>query len=328
MSLATPDIVSVSLLEYGNAALTTRKLELFSLADVDPAVANIIAYNMADSLDQVAQNELLNGTNVIYADSTATGTVSLNSGDTIKAAHIRTAIARLRANKAIPRKGQYFWCGIHPEVSIDLRSEGAGTSNANWRDPHVYADSQNEIWAGEIGAFEGAYFVESPRLYSALDGKAQTATSVTSIVLTTVSGVQTATVTQTSHGYTTGDWVTLAGVTTDTFFNTDWQVTNTGTNTYTLQKVGTALTFGIADKTLTGTITAAKKTRVYRTFVAGQQALAEAVAEEPHVVIGPVVDRLMRFRPIGWYGVLGFKVYRNNALYRIESTSSIGSQVA
>jgi hypothetical protein len=64
-------------------------------------------------------------------------------------------------------------------------------------------------------------------------------------------------------------------------------------------------------------------TRVFRTIVAGKQALAEAVSEEPHVVIGPVTDKLRRFRPIGWYGVLGFARYREAALYRIESTSSI-----
>ena len=54
-----------------------------------------------------------------------------------------------------------------------------------------------------------------------------------------------------------------------------------------------------------------------------KQALAEAVAEEPHVIFGPIVDKLMRFRPIGWYGVLGWKRYRDAALVRIETTSSI-----
>ncbi len=54
-----------------------------------------------------------------------------------------------------------------------------------------------------------------------------------------------------------------------------------------------------------------------------QQALAEAVAEEPHVVAGPVTDKLMRFRPLGWYGMLGFARYREASLYRIESSSSI-----
>ena len=56
-----------------------------------------------------------------------------------------------------------------------------------------------------------------------------------------------------------------------------------------------------------------------------KQALAEAVSQEPGVVIGPVTDRLMRFRPIGWYGVLGWSRYREDALYRIETGSSIAA---
>ncbi len=103
-----------------------------------------------------------------------------------------------------------------------------------------YGSSQDRIWAGEIGTYEGAYFVESARLYNATDGSSSA--------------------------------------------------------------------------------------RVYRTILAGQQALAEAVAEEPHVVIGPVVDKLMRHRPMGWYGVLGFARYREEALYRIESGSSIAAR--
>lgn len=63
--------------------------------------------------------------------------------------------------------------------------------------------------------------------------------------------------------------------------------------------------------------------KVYRTIVAGAEAIAEAVGEEPHTEIGNMTDSLNRFRKIGWYGVLGHAVYRNEALYRIESGSSI-----
>lgn len=233
--------VSVTLNEYGNAALATRKLELFSLSDVDPAIADIIAFNMADSIDEVAQTVLRGGSNVIYS-ATASGTVPTSttgvaSTSTIKSADVRKAVAKLRANKAVPRTGELYWCGIHPEVSHDLRAEtGAG----GWREAHVYNESgAGELWPGSIGVYEGAMFVESPRLYNATDG--------------------------------------------------------------------------------------ASSTRVFRTLVAGKQALAEAVAEEPHVIVGPIVDKLMRFRPIGWYGVLGFARYREAALYRIESTSSINN---
>jgi hypothetical protein len=75
----------------------------------------------------------------------------------------------------------------------------------------------------------------------------------------------------------------------------------------------------------TNTLTVTPVTRNFRTIICGSQAMAQAVAEEPHVVIGPVVDKLMRHRPMGWYGVLGFARYREEALYRIESGSSIAA---
>jgi N4-gp56 family major capsid protein len=192
-------------------------LELFSLADVDPAIANIIAYNLADSIDKVAMATLRAGTNVIYAGSTATSTATITAAATLASSNIRKAVAKLRANNAKGRKGNLYWVGIHPEVSHDLRAE---TGSAGWLIPHQYGANQNEIWAGEIGNYEGAFFVETNRMYTAT---------------------------------------------------------------------------------------------------------AEAVAEEPHTVIGPVVDKLMRHRPMGWYGVLGFARYREEALYRIESGSSIAS---
>ena len=48
VAMSTPTSVTINLNEYGNSVLVTRALELFSLADVDPAIANIIAFNMAD----------------------------------------------------------------------------------------------------------------------------------------------------------------------------------------------------------------------------------------------------------------------------------------
>jgi N4-gp56 family major capsid protein len=68
----------------------------------------------------------------------------------------------------------------------------------------------------------------------------------------------------------------------------------------------------------------AASARVFRTFILGQQALAEAVVTEPHVVAtGVVADRLGRFTPLGWYGDLGWSIFRQACLYRLESTSTI-----
>ena len=69
VALSTPDQVTITLNEYGNSVLVTRALELFSLADVDPAISNVIAFNLADSIDKVAMETLRGGTNVIYGGS-------------------------------------------------------------------------------------------------------------------------------------------------------------------------------------------------------------------------------------------------------------------
>lgn len=247
VALGNPTVVTITLNEYGNPVLRTRKLYLFSLSDVDPAIANIVAYNAADSVDNIVQTELRSGTNVIQRKAgtvtyVTTGTVSLPVATTMATTDIytsamaRLAVVKLRTNKAVPRKGSLYWCAMHPEVSYDLRSE---TGAAAWRDPHNYSAAGN-IWAGEIGAYEGAFYIESPRCYNAVDA-------------------------------------------------------------------------GATDNTV----------RRFRTYYAGQQALAEAVADEFHVIPGPITDKLMRFRPIGWYGVAGWKIYRNEALVRSESTSSI-----
>lgn len=311
--------VSVTLAEYGNAALATRKLELFSLSDVDPAIADIIAFNMADSIDEVAQNELRSGTNVIYGDGSSTATVT--SAGTITSADLRKAVAKLRTNKAVPRVDDLYWCGIHPEVSHDLRAE---TGSAAWRDAHIYNESgAGQLWPGAIGVYEGAMYVESPRLFSGVTNgiQAYEGASTGSGSFTNTGG---------SAGTSGTKTITLTAATTSGTPQVGYLVTGTNVGTgarlTAISSDGLTLTVDTNNSgAVSGTITFQPTVKVYRTIVAGKQALAEAVAEEPHVVIGPVVDKLMRFRPIGWYGVLGFKIYRQEALYRIATASSIAS---
>lgn len=304
-AVATPTSTTITLQEFGNAAIVTRKLQLFSLTDVDPDIATLLANNMADSIDSVAMTTLRGGSNVVYAGN-ASSTGSVDKADLVDSADIRKVVAKLRGNKAAPRKQSLYWCGIHPDVSHDLRAEsGAG----GWRLPHEYSQVSN-IWAGEIGNYEGAYFVESARLYNAFDGTTETAGAPSGITIS--AGV--ATVSQSAHGYAVGDYVQISGAT-PAGLNAIQLVTSVATNTWTFATSVTG--------TVTGTLAAARRNKNYRTIVAGKQALAEAVAEEPHTVIGPVTDTLKRFRPIGWYGVLGFARYREEALFRIESGSSI-----
>ena len=63
---------------------------------------------------------------------------------------------------------------------------------------------------------------------------------------------------------------------------------------------------------------------VYKAVIAGREALAEAQGQDISTVIGPQIDALRRFHTIGWYYFGGFNRLREQALYRIETSSSFG----
>jgi N4-gp56 family major capsid protein len=153
--------VTVTLAEYGNAVNTTAKLRGTSFLDVDSVAANVIGYNAGISIDSVVRDVLAGGDNVVYggggsSDETARNQIEVE--DIIEANDIRKVVAALRKANAVSFGGMYMGY-IHPDVSYDLRRE---TGAAAWRDPHVYSDPAN-IYTGEIGAFEGVRFVETPR---------------------------------------------------------------------------------------------------------------------------------------------------------------------
>jgi len=230
--------VTVTLAEYGNTVLNTRKLGEFAFSDVDPAIANIVGYNMLDSIDKLVVTVLDGGTNVLFGtggSSDPTSTASVAAEDVIAGADIRKAVSKLRAGKALPKDSSLYAAYMHPLVAHDLRAE---TGALAFEDIRKYTEPNvGNVLNAVTGVYGGAYVVETPRALSATDG--------------------------------------------------------------------------------------ASSETVYRTTVCGQQALAEATAVEPGVIIGPVVDKLMRFRPVGWYSLQGWSIYRQEALYRIESSSSI-----
>lgn len=255
VAAGNPTPVSVTLNEYGNAILVSNKLDLMSFTDVTAGLVNQVAWNLIDSVDLLVQNILAAGTQTLRRDgttgalgygfgSTPTNPVALTSigtsgsagNSTLSSDMARFSVTQLRTNKVHPNKGSYYTAYVHPQASFDLKKEtGAGS----WRQPHEYSAPGN-IWASEIGEYEGACYIETPR----------------------------------------------------------------------------------AQNVQAGAGTSTNQVRVYNTYYTGQQALAEAVAEEFHTVRGPVVDKLTRFQPLGWYGVAGWSLYRPEALIVAQTSST------
>jgi N4-gp56 family major capsid protein len=232
--------VSVTLNEMGSTVIPTLKLRTLTFSDIDPAVANLVARKLAESVDLRVRAVLDAGTNVARSNagvpSTSKALNTLTTGDTFKSQIPQTLVAKMRGNNVIEKMdGNTFGCFIHPDVAYDFRRE---TGELGWRYPHNNVAPDN-LWKEQIGVFGGVSYIESPRCRTNTDG-------------------------------------------------------------------------------------ASSKT-VYRSYLFGAQALAEVVAIEPHLVIGPVVDPMLRFRPLSWHGLAGWSVYRQEALWRVESVSSIDS---
>lgn len=241
VALPNPTAVTLTPAEYGNVSIASLKVKATSFFDVDTDQVDAITYNMRDTLDVLVREVVSAGTNVRYANS-KTSTATVNSQDNIKAADVRYIVAKLRGNAAQGKIGDLYGSLIHPDVSHDLRADtGAG----QWQELHKYA-APGAFWPGQIGVFEGCFFIETARTKSAADG---------------------------------------------------------------------------AD----GTDAGAGLDVVHRTIFLGKEALAEGVVVEPEVRAGVVPDKLNRFFPLGWYGYLGWTRFREKALYRLESGSSISA---
>ena len=315
IALGNPSQVTVTLNEYGSAVSTTKKLNLTSFNDVDSALADIIAYNAADSIDNVVGQVLCAGTNVIYANggtgTTPTSTAGVLPGDIMTVAEIRNAVVSLRTNKALPRIGELYAAYLHPRQSADLRAE-SGTGGFQELTKYV---ERTPFTAGAVGVIEGAFVVETPRVLNGLGLAAGIGTTVSVTNKELTSNVATLT-TAVAHGLGVGQVVTVSGV--DSTFNGTYTITVVGsTTTFSYAKTATNVTSVAA----TGTVTF---TNNYRAIIAGREALAEAQAADISTVIGPEIDALRRFRTIGWYYFGGFNRLREAALFRIESAATNG----
>lgn len=316
--------VTVTPLEYGNAIQLTAKLGATAFMEVNPIAAQVIGWNAGISTDGIARAAAGTGTQVNYSNSKTTR-ASIAKTDTLAGADVRRAVAVLRKNNVQTFNGMYKGL-IHPDASYDFRGATGGT---NWSDPHVYSDPSG-IYNGVIGNFQGVQFMETPRAPFFSDGGTNSYTistiSVTSNVATlTTSG---------AHGLVIGDTLTISGATATSGTGSTSQVGFNAQFTVVTVPLTTTVTVSVlglsnvnAGTALTLVVNAVD---VYGTLVLGRQALAKAFSTgggyglQPILVDIPVIDTLRRFTGVGWKHFVAYAPFRQAALYRIESGSSIG----
>lgn len=90
---------------------------------------------------------------------------------------------------------------------------------------------------------------------------------------------------------------------------------------------GVTASFAGADFVETEQCTTAVPTAdtVYTSYFVGHEAVVEAVAVEPHIVLGEIVDPMRRIIPVSWYGLLGHSLFRQNSIQLVKTESGLGA---
>jgi N4-gp56 family major capsid protein len=179
VALPATSYIDIAQLELGRSVLPVKKINLMSIANIDPWVANAIGFNMTKTLDNAIVAKLDAGTNIVRvaggSDAVSNvyegvGTVAAKNtiapGDTMSSAAIRTAVTKMRAAGVQYKAAGMFVSYIHPEVSVDLRTE---TGNNVWRTPHEYQNAA-PLYGGETGSWEGVRFIETANATSSQSG--------------------------------------------------------------------------------------------------------------------------------------------------------------
>ena len=154
--------VSCTVDQYGDYVEQTDMLELTAVDNTIVEATKELASQAGLTLDTVVRNELVGGTNVMYAPSVSGGseTAVSSRADITAACKLRVkdvfrAAAELKAVNAPKIDGSYVAI-VHPYVAYDLMQEAGD----QWIGIQKYANPEN-ILKGELGTLGGVRFVES-----------------------------------------------------------------------------------------------------------------------------------------------------------------------
>lgn len=169
--------VTVTPAEHGMTTVTTAKLRADTMLPTFNAdQANIVAYNMALSVDNLARTALEGTTNEIIIDGTTEG--ALTAADKLTAASVRAQNAEIVSDNVLPIGSEYVWIA-HPHVTYDLKSE---TGDGAWVAPKQYVDTAG-IYNNEVGTFGGFRFIETNRASITADGGSGTVDTYRNYIL-------------------------------------------------------------------------------------------------------------------------------------------------
>ena len=117
-SISTQQI-QTTIEEYGNYIDLDEYSDITSFTPLLNSATDLLSYNAQQTLDRVAMTELTSGTNVMYAQGTASR-ASLDGTKTLTKSDIRKAAALLQRANIQPFQDGYYVAMIHPDKLLNL----------------------------------------------------------------------------------------------------------------------------------------------------------------------------------------------------------------
>jgi N4-gp56 family major capsid protein len=158
--------VQVTPQEHGNAVVLTIRLRTDNYTlGYDADVANILAYNLVDTTDELARDAIDAGGTETYPGAVASE-AAIVAGNVLTVADSRRERVQLRNASVMPWDISNYMAITHPDTGYDLKSE---TGDGAWSTVVRYNDAIR-VYNDEIGQFGGLRWIESPRCLLNPDG--------------------------------------------------------------------------------------------------------------------------------------------------------------
>ena len=148
--------ITATVNQYGDYIVQSDVLELTAIDNTIVEATKLLGSQAGRTMDTVVRNELVGGTNVLYAGDVASR-ATLTTTSLMDLDLVFKAAAILKQNNTPTIDGSYVAI-IHPHVAHDLMV--ASKAEGSWIDVHKYSTPEN-IYNGELGKIGNVRFVET-----------------------------------------------------------------------------------------------------------------------------------------------------------------------
>lgn len=145
--------VTATVAQYGGYITLSDVLMLTAIDNNLMEAIELLGDQAGRTLDTITREQLVAGTNVLYAGGTVSARTGITASMKLTVADIKKAVRELKVGLAKKINGSYVAI-IHPDCVYDLENDD------EWVNASQYAGS-TQIFEGEIGKLYGVRFVET-----------------------------------------------------------------------------------------------------------------------------------------------------------------------